>query len=241
MLELSEYNFKYHGIDYDYDNIRNCEESGCNDSDDYCRCSTIENARVVSVDVSYVAIEIYNLYFDDSKSSIRDAKLESIIFGTGKDINLYTIDRILRSYKIWDEHNWEIKIEGGYYGEEIGDIILESSIARRIKDEIENAFDCETLNSRVEYLLNLEYGYLLPELKNISYEIDTIKKSDIVFGSIQHYKKVSSLNLEHYSDKNYHGIRGIVIVDGDKYKIIDGYHRLTSTKDDTVKIIKGIK
>lgn len=239
MSKLKLYDFKYHGVDYDYDRISNCAESGCNDSDDYCRCSTIENTRIVDVDVSKMAREIYNLYFDDSKPSIRNSKLESILFDTGEDINLYTIDRILRHLKIWEDHNWDIEVENGYYGEEIGDITL--SNYSKVETLISEAFDCESLKDRVEYLLKLEYGYLLPELKSISYKIETIKKSDITFGSLNHKKKVEILDLKHYSDVKYNGIRGLVIVDGDKFKIIDGYHRLTATNDGFVKVIKGKK
>ena len=41
-------NFQYCGVEYDYDS----NSDDCHCFPDYCRCSTIENAKVTSVNVS---------------------------------------------------------------------------------------------------------------------------------------------------------------------------------------------
>ncbi len=89
---------------------------------------------------------------------------------------------------------------------------------------IDKAFAICDINERVKYLLELEYGYLLPELDGCKYELVTIDLEDVVFGSDGHYRKIQKENIEHYLD--YKGIRGVVRKNGDKYKIIDGYHRI---------------
>jgi hypothetical protein len=236
MSKLVDNDFKGYGLKYDYNTQSNCDESGC--GDEYiCRCSTIENARVEDVDVKIIVDKIYALYFDNSKSTKRHNTINSILYGMGKEIDIYTIDRIVRAHKIWKSDNWDISIEGGYYGEELGDIKIIESLAKRIERDLDLAFDIDDLDKRIEFILNIEYGYILPELVNSKYEIVNIKKSDIIFGSDGHYRKIQMENLEHYSNKNYSGIRGIVKEKDGKFRLIDGYHRVYKFDGDLIKVL----
>ena len=236
MSKLVDNDFKGYGLKYDYNTRSNCDESGC--GDEYiCRCSTIENARVEDVDVKIIVDKIYALYFDNSKSTKRHNTINSILYGMGKEIDIYTIDRIVRAHKIWKSDNWDISIEGGYYGEELGDIKIIESLAKRIERDLDLAFDIDDLDKRIEFILNIEYGYILPELVNSKYEIVEIKKSDIIFGSDDHYRKIQTKNLEHYSNKNYSGIRGIVKEKDGKFRLIDGYHRVYKFDGDLIKVL----
>ena len=224
-------------LEYNYHTDSNCEDYGCND-EGICRCSTIEDAHIEDVDVRSIVDEIYNLYFDNSKSTKRNNTINSILYGMGKEIDIYTIDRILRAHKIWKYDNWDISIEGGYYGEELGDIKIEESLVKRIETDLDLAFDIDDLDKRIEFILNVEYGHILPELVNSKYEIAEIKKSDIIFGSDGHYKKIQTENLEHYSNKKYSGIRGIVKEKDGKFRLIDGYHRVYKFDGDLIKVLK---
>ena len=67
--------------------------------------------------------------------------------------------------------------------------------------------------------------------------MDTIDINDIIFSNPEHKNKVILEELEHYSDKNYKGIRGVVKKDGLKWKVIDGYHRLSKTENKIVKVL----
>lgn len=221
-------------VNYNYDTEYYCEESGCNE-EGICRCSTINNAVVYEVNMKSICDSIYCLYFDNSKSSNRNLIIDSVLYDITPEINIYTIDRILRHYKIWEENNWEIQIIGGYYGQEIGNVYLSNLI--EIREKINEAFLINNIKDRVEYLLMLEYGNILPELENCIYEVDTININDISFGSLGHKNKVDNKNLTYYSDKEYTGIRGIVMKDFSKYRLIDGYHRCSSTENKSVKVI----
>lgn len=235
-VKIVDKDFKYCGVDYDYDSETDCESHGC---DSICRCSTIINKEIKSVNVSELSEEIYDLYFPSDKSTKRHNKINSILYGAGKDLDIYCIDRILRVHKIWEDHNWDIQVMGGYYGEEIGDITMNTPVAKIVQKDIENVLSIEKSKDKIEYILNIEYGYILPELDNKSYEIIEVPKNLIVFGSDGHYKKIQTQDIEHYNDKNYSGIRGIVIKSGDKYRIIDGYHRIYATNNDKVIVIYG--
>lgn len=234
--------FKYCGVNYDYDNETSCSESGC-DSDGYCRCGVIVNQRVENVNVCQMSDEVYKLYFDNSKSTDRNNKINSVLYGTGKELDIYCIDRVLRCHHIWDNDKWSISVEAGYYGQEMGAISIENTYAKKIQDDVETVISLNTIKDKINFILNLEYGYLLPELDGCDYELVTININDVIFGSDGHYKKIQTQNVEHYVDINYQGIRGVVKKEAnDKYKIIDGYHRMYAAgvgkiKKDSVRVI----
>jgi hypothetical protein len=225
-LELKNKDFKYLGIDYEYDTENSCSESGC-DEERICRCGVILNAHIDRVDVCALANNIYDFYFDGSKSQARDSSINSVLYGTGKAIDVYCIDRVLRCNKVWEDNRWNIEVEGGYYGQEIGQVTLDSAFANTIQNDIEKVISLRTIKEKINFLLELEYGYILPELEGCDYELSTVSLSDIVFGSDGHYRKIQRECVDHYMGEGYSGIRGILKKDGaDKYKIIDGYHRV---------------
>ena len=239
MIKIVGTNFKYH-LDYDYDTNRDCSAHGCDD-EGICRCSSIENAKVISIRIPSVVNEIYANYFDNTLSTKRNSTINTILGGVTKEIDIYTIDRILRINKAYEPTNWEIQVCGGYYGEEIDDVILEDFIARKIEDELDKAFDIIDLTKRIEYLLELEYGHILPDLQGLKYSIEMVERDSIIFGSDEHYRKVNTESLDYYSDKNYSGIRGIVVKSGDKWRIVDGYHRIFTTKWPKLKVLAATK
>ena len=235
MIKIVGTNFRYH-TDYDYNDYRDCSAYGC-DEEGICRCGTIENAHVISVNIPNMVNEIYTNYFDDTLATKRNSTINSILGGVSKEIDIYTIDRILRINKAYEPTNWEVQVCGGYYGQEIDDIILDDSIAVKIEQQLDKAFDIIDLTERIEYLLELEYGSILPALQGRQYSIETVERDSIIFGSDEHYRKVNTKNLDHYSDKNYTGIRGIALVKDDRYRLIDGYHRSSTSENIKIRLL----
>lgn len=239
MKNIINKDYKYDSIvDYDYDVENSCDESGCND-EGICRCSVIVDTEIKKVNIELFTDTIYSSYYGDDKASKRDAKINTVLFGTGKELDIYTIDRILRIHKVWEPYNWTIEVVGGYYGQEINGVFLDETLRQKLEHCINTALSIDSFDKRVEYLLKLEYGYILPELEGCKYSIAEIFRNDVQLGSINHYKKVEFENLDHY--KNYNGIRGVVLFDGMKYRLIDGYHRMLSTNLSYIKVIKAEK
>jgi hypothetical protein len=235
MIKIVGTNFRYH-TDYDYNDYRDCSAYGC-DEEGICRCGTIEDAHVISVNIPNMVNEIYANYFDDTLATRRNSTINSILGGVSKEIDIYTIDRILRINKAYEPTNWEVQVCGGYYGQEIDDIILDDSIATKIEQQLDKAFDIIDLTERIEYLLMLEYGEILPALQGRKYSIETVERDSIIFGSDEHYRKVNTKSLDHYSDKNYTGIRGIALVKDDKFRLIDGYHRSSTSENMKIQLL----
>jgi len=243
MSKLINKDFKY-SIDYDYNTSYSCKESGCNE-EGICRCGVIYDQCINSVDINDIVGQIYSEYFDNSISTKRENSINSILYGITKEIDLYTIDRVLRYFKLWEPYNWDMEIEGGYYGQEMGDITISPNIVNGVESHLDIAFSIDDLSGRIEYLLGLEYGHLLPELVGCKYEVIEVNKEDIIFGSDSHYEKVKYKKLDHYLDPKYHGIRGVVLLKerkvGNQWRLIDGYHRCTSTQKDKVKVLRAYR
>lgn len=234
MIKTLRNDFKYM-VSYDYDTIYSCEESGCNE-EGICRCGHITDTYLNKVDVSAIVNNIYSEIFDNSISTKRNNVINSL-WGISSEIQKYTIDRILRVNKIWKPEFWNINVSGGYYGQEIDEVILIEDMVLKINSQLEMAFQIDNLSERVEYLLTLENGFILDDIKDKKYHISVIDIDDIIFSNTEHKRKVVIEELEHYSDRNYSGIRGIVKKDGIKWKLIDGYHRLSKTENKLVKVL----
>ena len=234
MIEALRNDFK-HMVSYDYDIEYSCEESGCIE-ERICRCGYITNTYLKSVDVSSIVTNIYSEIFDNSISTKRHNAINSL-WGISKDIEKYTIDRILRINKIWKPEFWDINVGGGYYGQEIDEVVLIEDLVLKLNSQLEKAFEIDNLTKRIEYLLELENGFILDDIKDKKYVVSVIDIDDIIFSNTEHKNRVLIEELEHYSDKNYTGIRGIVKKDSLKFKLIDGYHRLSKTENKLVKVL----
>jgi hypothetical protein len=230
IINLNNIDLYEDGVKISYLREYNCLENGCRD---ICRCSTIVNIKT-ELDTNRIIEKVYNLYFDDSLETKRNSKLSELLWNIGDDINLYTIDRIVRYFKIWN--NIEVNKTGGFYGEEIESITISNS--EKLVELINIALSINDLNDRVEYLLGLENGYLLPELEKRNWELSEINIDDIEIRNESHLESVYNKDLKHYD--TYKGIMGVVILTkNNKWRLIDGYHRLSKVKKGKIKILKG--
>jgi hypothetical protein len=236
MKDFGKLDYYWNGVEIEYGTENSCRESGCDD-EGICRCGKIVDKEVRGVDISKIVEKIYNLLFENTKITKRNNKINQVLYGVTDEIDFYTIDRIIRSNKIWEDYKWDIKVSGGYYGQEIDGVFLEESVAKKIESQIYEAFSYTDIKSRVEWLLKLEYGDLLPELENKEWSVIRVQKSDIILASSGHLEKVSKKDLGYYSTKNYAGIRGVAIRKSEKFRLIDGYHRVTSADGDLLLLV----
>jgi hypothetical protein len=178
----------------------------------------------------------YDLFGED-RSSKREDKLNQILNGYGKDFNIYTIDRILRINKVYIPDNWDIEVT------------VKEDLAKKLEDLINRALSIEDMNDRINFLLMLEYGSIHPKLIDVNYSIIEIDKDLIIYGSQSNKKsalKEIQNSLKYHYDDNYNrlksnNIKGIVIPEGDRWRLIDGYHRCLSTSKKMIKVIVGNK
>ena len=199
-------------VDYDYD------RSACTCDDWICRCTTIERAWVENVPVDNVIDKLYRTHCKDDS-----------------DINKYCFDRICHVFKIYDKDLYDIETGGGYYGEEVYGVYFEDE--ERIVDTFNEVLALDTDLEKIQYCLNLEYGYLIDCVKSATFaEIVETSPSHIYFLQLEYMKKIDRQIIEAY--KNIELPIAVCFKDGDKYRLIDGYHRFAANKDrDNVRII----
>jgi hypothetical protein len=192
-------------IDYDID---------YSNAEDYGRGSTIHNVRVNKVDISELA-----------KDFIRELNIK---IPKGDEIIHYCIDRILRYYNAYDTSKYEVSVCGGYYGQEINKVDYKDG--EEVCAEIKKMLASE---NKIEYVLNLEYSHILPQLKNLNWECKTVHRSDIVIGNESYMKKTPRNDF-------YTEYSGIVCICTSDYRLWDGYHRYVASKDKKkIKVLVG--
>lgn len=234
-MELYNIDFHYN-ITYDIIGGYDCANRGCHD-EGICRCFRIDSVDIENVDINSIVLTIYdNIFNVKSTEYKRDVKLNKILFGYDKEADLYFIDRLCRIYKIYEEDAWEPEYGSGYYGDEVYKIKLTKSKSDVLTQKIEELFSIQNLKEKCEFILKEEYGYLLDNIKDKSYQIIEVSISDIIFGQDIYQKKIDK-NLDFYLDKNFTLIKGVCLKDNNKWRVIDGYHRLSHTKLNKVKII----
>jgi len=226
--------FKYI-IDYDIDGYRDCENHGCED-EGICRCYTITDIIINNIDVLKISKSIYDdIFLPESKEYKRNTKLNQLLFNYNPEVDLYCIDRILRSNNIYNEESWKSEWSASYYGDEVDSIKIESEIVSKIESDISSLLTLNSLKDKIEFLLIREYGKLVDKIINKNYKIIEVNKKDIVFGQEQYLESIDPTN--YYSDKNYNLIKGVCLQDGSKWKVIDGYHRISSSSKELLKIV----
>lgn len=206
----------YCEVDYDYERSQctcNAYENG-----DYCRCTTIENAWIEKVNVNDVVNELYR---NHSK--------------TDSYIDKYCFDRICYAFKIYDKYLYEIEICGGYYGEEIEGVYFydEEKIVNAYRDVISFDTDIE----KIRYCLKLEYGCLLNCVVSASSAIiDKLPPYNICLPQKEYFAKLDKNVIEEYKDRALP--IAVCVKDGNRLRLIDGYHRFVANKDrNTIEII----
>jgi hypothetical protein len=148
-------------------------------------------------------------------------------FNTGEGtINRYCVDRLCRIHKLYSREAFEGEVRGGYYGDEVESIHINHSIASELYLALMGAFVLNSLKEKTLYLLEKEYGFILPEItqaNNFSLESFSLK-SDCKFSFQENYmRKIDAEVISHYKD--YDGIICILLKKDRGYRIIDGYHR----------------
>lgn len=237
-----ENEFKFY-LDYKENGKTNCKEYGCEENG-CCRCYIIES---IEIDFNGIIKKIRNKILTDISNnklqSERNLKIENILNNTNKKKTLellnYGIERILTINKIYIPKNWDINFDRGYYGYEVSSIKLKNNIFQKIENEIISFISNPDISKKIEFLLLLEYGYILDKIKNLKYLIEYIDIDKIIFTQKHHYESIKNLDYLKYSKED--DIMGVVLEESNNYLIIDGYHRIKYCKKINLNKIKIIK
>lgn len=189
------------------------------DCDGICRCTEITDTKIT---------EDINLYVLTNNLAINKKKWQ--------EIDYYGVERILRFYEAYDPNYWDIAVQGGYYGEEIGRVEFENrEIQSDIDYDIRSFLKLKNMNKKVEFLIGLEYQHLLEEDKNKNWSIEIVNFDDIKVGNNEYKKKIKDSEYEVNLDYP-------ICLCRNDLRLIDGYHRCASALKQNaqkVKVIRG--
>ena len=196
-IEALESCSEYH-LEIDYDRTH------CNGAcESYCRCTSIIDLRVRSVNYPEVIKKII------------PKKEYCTIKG-------YCAERILRHSGVANPDNWYVETQRGYYGEEIGQASFEEFDT--LKKHFDKVLRYKTLRKMMEALLILEYGRLLETLAKRKWTVKEIPFESVNVNQKDYYDhKLDPEILSLYSGWKFP--LGVCVAEGDEYRLIDGHHR----------------
>lgn len=201
----------HYSFDYDYDVYRACENGADCCRYDFCRCGVIQNARILKLPSN-----ILETYMDEFRPPLKEKSPKKYTVTKKQpwsDLEMYCLDRLFIINQMYDLNKYRVYATGGYYGEEIGGVNIEDSTFRADVNKMLNMPD----NEKIRFVLNREYGYLLPELEKADFVIEEINYADILPPD-DYRRTVGDCELRS-------AIIGVYKRLGDKYRIIDGHHR----------------
>lgn len=222
-------NFSVYYFDIDYD------RTGCNGScSDYCRCTSLINIRLNSIDN-------YAGFIEDllDSTSISHPKKD-------KDFYLYALERFSKLTGLDDPNNYEASASRGYYGEELNSTVeLDYELSRKLDEFVANVLSTQNKTLIINDLLTREYGYVLDGLKTVKdWEVREVKYKDILFPNKNRFEytiRVDSKLVAKYREVDLDLPKGLVVLEDNKYRVIDGYHRLiASDTKDKVKLLVAV-
>jgi hypothetical protein len=94
-------------------------------------------------------------------------------------------------------------------------------------------FKTKKLTDQIDYLLNDEYGYLLPELSNGEWVMQEVALKKLIIPNEQYSKNLAREIIDDYLLQLEQGrelIGGLFLPKGEYFRLIDGYHRLSALK-----------
>lgn len=201
----------YDIIDVDYNYTYDCENYGCGDGGDVCRCCSISSTPDCINGLNYKSY--YSI-------------LESLNTKISNNLIDFSISCLMKKNDMFNVDNYEVYTSRGYYGDEVDDITIDDSILNKFNNDVLQLFTKnKTVDEIVKALLVIEYGSLLPKYKNLTFNIEQKLFSDFRTKINYNQKVLDSIQENHVT--NIPSILGIYHQkDENNYNIIDGYHRL---------------
>ena len=203
MIEVGPNKSLHYDVDVDYDvNTYNCE------CPDYCRCGVIENAKVQKICPSHAERWVSS-------------------FVKGNDLEQLLAFMFFRH--CLEPDNFYVSICQGYYGEEIVDVKMERGGYDKIA-HFNTLMASNDIRSILAMILTHHYGYVRPDvLDHKDWKLIEVSPKDIEVPKAG-AQQVSNVGYDYWDERRYPvWYPGCVVIpDGDKLKIIDGFHRWTN-------------
>lgn len=186
--------------------------SGCCDGD-YCRCGII---------TAYVPENINNAHLI-ARSLVKNQNNLT-------NFGFYCLERFISCALKENPKCFDVNIVEGYYGQEVGGIIINAELKGDINKFI------ALLNNKsndscflVEHILNKEYGYVLPDIKDKNWVYESVLLKNIRPGNTE-YKSLNKVYVKQYLENNHLSCLCKKEIGSKYFTLVDGYHRFMAAK-----------
>lgn len=220
--------------------IRFAMDGDC-DCDDFCasegvcRSFRVSSLEFLSVDLLSVARDALGVGGPASRQRRRSERASLLLRGYDSAFDAYCLERALVLAGAYLPSRWEQHLVVGYYGQEVDRLTLGPETAAECAAAYESVAAEESLHGRARALLTLEYGRVLPLLDGCDWSIESVPRERLVFPQARHMGRAA--RGSEYAARPAGAIMGVCKREGQSYRVVDGYHRLSQTSHDQVTII----
>lgn len=154
------------------------------------------------------------------------------VLATSMLIYRYCIHRILTHFKVYRDDNWQYYLTDDYYSQEVHSIKLKPSLAEEVDRCLRKMITLRD-NKKIEFVLELEFRRVLPEVRDREWKICKVKCEQLKFTNetlLNKCRKEELGYLQSYKLPRALCIREQMLPGGTMtsvtFRVIDGYHRL---------------
>jgi hypothetical protein len=228
---LSECDFMYQHNVLEFREVghNDCAAYGCDD-EGICRCYVIDEVHLYDINLRKLRNFILK-----SIGMVRGRDLGFAIVDDYNEMNPYCVDRIIHKYKLWTQEAWRVDWGGDYYGESVFSIGIAN--ADEIEGHIWAIYTMENDIDKLKYVLNLEYGHILPEIDGSELVLDIVETKDVILSSRNRKEALYSFIEKDDIYGDYDLARAVCYEKNGKFVAVDGYTRMSANKDVVSKII----
>jgi len=224
----------------DWDEERNCAEAGCFVIGKCC-CAKISNVRIGEINGLEMAASVVDQRVEPDEEGYSRRALET-----------WAMERGLQHMKLGND-DFEIDVAGGFYGDEVTGVYLQPSAEEKVAALCRQIDDARSPSKLTKDILRREYGKLPQRVARFSFERRRVPTEAIVFPNDWHASRLDQRAVARYKSRaeeikffrrlthrlplapEYEIPLGVVERRGERYLVLDGYHRLTAAKKARLK------
>jgi hypothetical protein len=211
----------------------------CNDTcagEGTCRSFAIDSLEITNADLDGIATRAHAQTLPQDKVAIRRSdRSRQVLWGHDSRFDAFCLERILVCLRAHAQSAWRVTATQGYYGQEVGSIRMDMRIVESATTLFDKIMSMKSLDDKVSMLMEIEYGFLLDDLRSRSWSLRVVPRDKIYFPQQSHMERASRGTV--YSERRPDAIMGLCIKEGDIYRVVDGYHRISQTHASRLTII----
>jgi len=201
-----------------------------------CRSFSIDSLDITGVDLDAVATRAHGTTLPQDRRALRRSdRSRQVLWGHDSRFDAFCLERILVGIGAYMPSAWHVSTTQGYYGQEVGSIRMNKGLVESAAGLYDRLLSVDGLEQKVAMLLEIEYGSVLDSLRGRLWSVRVVPRDKIFFPQPAHMEAAS--RGTEYANRRPDAIMGVCLREGDVYRVVDGYHRISQTSASRLTII----